>query len=614
VLVCLICSSDCWALPGPWLANLNRLTSRQFNDGTTPLRFDEEYTARDQVGTITRYSDLAGTTRVGESLYTYDDAGRLENLKDKDGSGNLLANYTYTYDLASRVTSEVLNGSPTTFAYDDTNQLTDDSVNSYTYDLNGNRETAGGQAYQTGTSNRLETDGVYTYTYDVEGNLTKKSKGASDETWVYSYDERNQLIGVEKQQTDGGTLLTRATYMYDVYGNRVEKQVWTSASGTTTTRFALDGWKNPVDGSSQPYALKGNENFDVWAELDGSNQLTMRRLFGDEVDQLAARISAGGTAAWYLTDWLGSVKNLTNGSGTLIGTLVYDGYGNVTTDTSGANGDQYQWTGRERDAETGLQYNRARYYDPITGRWLNEDPWRFRAGNNLYRYVTNDPSNHSDPSGLRDLTLAEIYERDAAQYQLDTNYTDQQLNHEDDAYQQYLSYVKIRRHNALTLVQTATTQEQKNQASKAIGFYVDSFINLKIKGGARAAGERGQAYYEAKIDVIDLHAANDALTAYDIAVGAAKDQSFHANELLKLAKEYDDESAQLKKLAKAATAIGLTKEAQNLEDQATALELTKDFAIDTAIEGVVDDYIWFVRQARNLYGPARDLYRLLYSL
>ena len=248
----------------------------------------------------------------------------------------------------------------------------------------------------------MESDGVYTYTYDADGNLTKKSKGASDETWVYSYDERNQLIGVQKQQTDGGTVLTRATYMYDVYGNRVEKQVWTSSQGTTTTtRFALDGWKKPVDGNGQLYALKGNENFDVWAELDGSNQLTMRRLFGDGVDELAARISVGGTAVWYLTDRLGSVRNLTNSSGTLIGTLVYDGYGNVSTDTTGANGDQYQSTGRERDAESGLQYNRARYYDPLTGRWLNEDPIGFEGGDeNLFRYARNQPFSNADPSGL----------------------------------------------------------------------------------------------------------------------------------------------------------------------------------------------------------------------
>ncbi len=50
---------------------------------------------------------------------------------------------------------------------------------------------------------------------------------------------------------------------------------------------------------------------------------------------------------------------------------------------------------------TGLQYNRARYYDPTTGRWTSEDPLGLAAGDdNLYRYVNNDPTNASDPSGL----------------------------------------------------------------------------------------------------------------------------------------------------------------------------------------------------------------------
>ena len=56
----------------------NQLTSRQLGGtGLTPLRFDLAYTARNQVGTLTRYSDLAGTTKVGESDSTYDTAGRL---------------------------------------------------------------------------------------------------------------------------------------------------------------------------------------------------------------------------------------------------------------------------------------------------------------------------------------------------------------------------------------------------------------------------------------------------------------------------------------------------------------------------------------------------------
>ena len=184
---------------------VNLLSSRQFGgSGQTPLRFDQEYTARDQVGTITRYSDLAGTTKVGQSLYAYDDAGRLENLLHKDGSGTSLLNLTYTYDLASRVTSEVADGVTTSYGYDDTNQVTSAGTYSYDYDLNGNRTMTG---YQTDTGNRLINDGVYTYTNDAEGDRTKKSKAANDETWTFGYDHNNQMTWAEKRATDGGTLL-----------------------------------------------------------------------------------------------------------------------------------------------------------------------------------------------------------------------------------------------------------------------------------------------------------------------------------------------------------------------------------------------------------------------
>src|SRR5262249_56700287 len=105
----------------------NRLTRRDFGgSGQTPLRVDFTYTNRDQLGTVTRYSDLAGTTKVGDSSYTYDAAGRLTNLVHKDGSGTVLSSYTYGYDLAGRVTTETLGGSTTTYSYDATNELTND--------------------------------------------------------------------------------------------------------------------------------------------------------------------------------------------------------------------------------------------------------------------------------------------------------------------------------------------------------------------------------------------------------------------------------------------------------------------------------------------------------
>ena len=70
--------------------------------------------------------------------------GRLTNLQHLNGSGSNIANFTNTYDLASRITSETLNGgAPTSYSYDITNQLTNDTLVTYSYDLNGNRETTG---------------------------------------------------------------------------------------------------------------------------------------------------------------------------------------------------------------------------------------------------------------------------------------------------------------------------------------------------------------------------------------------------------------------------------------------------------------------------------------
>jgi len=61
----------------------------------------------------------------------------------------------------------------------------------------------------------------------------------------------------------------------------------------------------------------------------------------------------------------------------------------------------YGYTARELDAESGLQYNRARYLDSFTGKFISEDPISFQGGDsNLYRYVFNSPIRYNDPSGL----------------------------------------------------------------------------------------------------------------------------------------------------------------------------------------------------------------------
>jgi RHS repeat-associated protein len=205
------------------------------------------------------------------------------------------------------------------------------------------------------------------------------------------------MVGAD-QRDAGGTLQLQATYAYDAFGQRVQKVV-SSGGSTTTARFGYDG---------------GN----VWADLDGSSSLTTRRLYLDGVDAAFARISADGTAAWYATDRQGSVRHLLSVAGTLQATYSYDGFGQVTVVSETAGwGDRYKYTGREQDSETGLQYNRWRYYDAFTGRWTSEDPLRFRAGDaNLNRYVGNAPTSYADPSGLFNMKgawqlLPEEYQR-----------------------------------------------------------------------------------------------------------------------------------------------------------------------------------------------------------
>jgi RHS repeat-associated protein len=175
-------------------------------------------------------------------------------------------------------------------------------------------------------------------------------------------------------------------YAYDVFGNRLAKSVRTGSFGSpVVTRFAYDD--------------QGN----LWADLNVNENLLTRYIGGDQTDHLFARISSGGAVAWYLPDHLGSVRDLTDNTGTVQDHIDYDAFGNVTFETSLSFGDCYKYTGRESDVETGLQYNRARYYDPKIGRWMAKDPIGFDAGDaNLYRYVGNDPTNRVDPSGRSD--------------------------------------------------------------------------------------------------------------------------------------------------------------------------------------------------------------------
>jgi RHS repeat-associated protein len=234
--------------------------------------------------------------------------------------------------------------------------------------------------------------------------MTKKIINSSGVAWKYGYNNRNQLTSVDKWSEDPDTYGTavrqmEADYQYDALGNRNQKTVDAEGAGAgsaVVTRYALEGW-NPA--KSNPV---GTENFDVWAVLDGSSSLTSRYIDGDRVDQHLGYVT-GGNAYWYLTDHLGSTRKVLDNSATVKDAIVYDAFGNIVSETDSAFRGLYSNTGREYDEESKLQFNRARYYDPLTARWISQDPLGFDAGDsNLYRYLNNRQTKATDPSGLQE--------------------------------------------------------------------------------------------------------------------------------------------------------------------------------------------------------------------
>jgi RHS repeat-associated protein len=100
---------------------------------------------------------------------------------------------------------------------------------------------------------------------------------------------------------------------------------------------------------------------------------------------------------YYSHDQLGSTSALLAQAGTTQATYSYDAYGNPTNDP--AEKQPFGYAGQYTDAETGLQYLRARYYDPATGQMLTRDPL-VRATRQPYAYANNTPTNLTDPTGM----------------------------------------------------------------------------------------------------------------------------------------------------------------------------------------------------------------------
>jgi RHS repeat-associated protein len=184
----------------------------------------------------------------------------------------------------------------------------------------------------------------------------------------YTYDFENQLTKVEYP----GTV---ALYKYDPFGRRIEKNV-----NGEITWYVYDG-------------------ANIVTEYDGNGEVRNAYIHNLAIDDPLA-VQQGTNTFYYHKDGLGSVTNLTDGTGSAVNSYTYKSFGEIYSQT-GSLVQPYTFTGREYDPESGLYYYRARYYDPRAGRFLTRDPIGFAGGDaNLYRYVKNNPINLIDPEGL----------------------------------------------------------------------------------------------------------------------------------------------------------------------------------------------------------------------
>ncbi len=245
--------------------------------------------------------------------------------------------------------------------------------------------------------NLISSDGTYNYTYDNEGNLIQRTAITGGATRLFTYDFLNRLVEVKDFPTSdtGGTPTQDIQYTYNMLNQLVSRTVYLNGSSTASAfdAYVYDGENLAID-----YTL-----------VDGTVTLSKTYLTGLAVDQVFAQedvtkdLGDASRVLWTIDDNEGTTRWLLDNAAGVASQYSYSPYGQPTAGDTSLT--PFLYAGGMYDALTGLQYNSAygggRWYDPVLGRWLQQDPIGFAGGDyNLERYVGDDPTNGIDPSGL----------------------------------------------------------------------------------------------------------------------------------------------------------------------------------------------------------------------
>jgi len=272
----------------------------------------------------------------------------------------------FTYDALNRLTHAEVSGDGTglynrTYAYDPIGNLTNKTgVGAYSY--NGTVPVSGCTANTPSTKpHAVDNAGSWSFGYDCAGNMTTRNVGAGQ--YTLTYNEENKLAEVKLSGA------TQATYTYDGDGTLVKKVV----GGETTVYVGSHFEKNVTTGEVTKYYYLGGR------------RVAMRK---------------DGILTYLHGDHLGSASMTTNALGGVGDEMRYYPYGETR---HGSMSTDRRFTGQREETAIGLYDYKARYYDPVIGRFIQADTIVPEPRNpqalNRYAYVYGNPLRYTDPSG-----------------------------------------------------------------------------------------------------------------------------------------------------------------------------------------------------------------------
>ncbi|HMY38155.1 MAG TPA: RHS repeat-associated core domain-containing protein, partial [Marinagarivorans sp.] len=298
-----------------------------------------------------RAQHKANQTDIIDRRYEYDNAGNLSQVSD--GAWQI----KYVYDQLNRL-KETQGDLAETFVFDPASNLLGPDKNAQ---IKGNR---------------LLMQADRKFTYDARGNLIheQRGKGGVIQT-AYRYNLANQLIEVNKNNQ-------RIQFAYDPLGRRIYKQ---DDFGRTDFIWAGDQLAQEIRGGNVKTYIFEPESFKPLA------------------------VAQNDAVYHYHLDHLGTPKELTNEQGKIVWKARCKTYGSLALKEVDEVENNLRFQGQYYDLETGLHYNRHRYYDPSIGQFISQDPIGLLGGVNNYQYAPN-PTGWVDPLGLSCKEIPENYD------------------------------------------------------------------------------------------------------------------------------------------------------------------------------------------------------------